>query len=298
VQFRIAKNAVAVQLRNFSRYFLGVYFGSNPPSGSTATALAGGFHTVIAPGEQPVLSVVGNYTSDPSLFPNGLTEFTGDVFLQPISVDANLALTGGMSQNYATLTAYQSGEVLPASTAAPRIVDASSQQRVVAVPLGAQTLTGRATPAPGPGSSIVLRTDGLSAFNISLGVAYVYLFHCQVRTTPQATGICFYDYSLVADIMNGPTIVTSFPLHGMALESWVSSTSNNYDMDVFFPSCPTFAPFLFAANTATSVRYRLLTNSIQGVAQQLYWDIGVGVDLVNFVAPGTVGNFTPNTGIF
>lgn len=195
MQFRIDKNAVAVQIRNFSRYFLGVYFGSDPPSGSSTTALAPGFHTVIAPGEQPVLPIVGNYATDRALFPNGLTEFTGDVFLQPISIDAGLVLTGSSSLNYATLTSYLSGEGLPESTAAPRVMDASNQQRVMMIPISAPNWTNNFNPNAA-GNTIVIADFALTPANIQINTVNFYLYAWQAGITSLTGASVFLEYKL------------------------------------------------------------------------------------------------------
>jgi hypothetical protein len=298
--FQVPKNSVSAHIANFSRYFLGVYFGTTPPVGSTATMLVQGqYHALIPPGDSPTLDIVGNYTQDPNLTPNNYIEFDGNIWLQPISIDTSLGLTGGSSLNFATVTSYLSGEPTPASTSSSRIVDNSSQQRVVTLPIGPQSLTGGGSAPPTTGNDALLRTDALSALNIAAGEVSMYLFHIEMVLQPSVVGFAFMDYSLQADVLNGAAVVTTATFHRMAIESFLTATQDFYDRELFYPPYPVAKTnVLFPVGAATAVRWKLHCNASGGVASTLHYDIGVAIDLANIVSPGTYGNFTPITGIF
>jgi hypothetical protein len=301
-QFRIAKNAVRVQVKNFSRYYLGVYFGSDFPQGGTASALAPGWHDVLEPGDKPVLEIVGNYTQDYRAIEGfSGTGFTGDVFVMPISVDPNLGLTGGMSSNFASLTSYQSNENPPQSTSASRIIDASSQARYVAVPIATGLVNA------GPTSltvDLVIRTDTLNAvIPLSDATHYsinAYLYDFEMVPVVPAVGV-FYSMTgaLFADLMNGAVVVSSAVMYQFYIWSDnIAAVIPGVKDDRYAPAVPKVSTFTGAwPATLTAVRWRLHPGAING-ATNILWNIGVGTDLVNPFNPGTHGAFTPITGIF
>ncbi len=311
-QFRINKNAVAVQIRNFSRYFVGVYFGSDPPIGSSTTALVPGFHDVIAPGEQPVLSIVGNYTNDPALLQNGLTEFTGDVFLLPISIDASLGLTGGSSSNFATLTSYLSGESLPASTAAPRIVDASSQPRAVGIPLAVPRNSGKWTPS-GAGAILTLFDLALAPANFLLngntGVVNAYLYAIKAKVAaPGGIANAFLEWIVEMLLQDSThTTLAGYPAQEVYRDvgSLTFSTAAGFAFQPGEPTYPGggvvgrqgFTSFTGLVPAAAFVRFQMRAITFAG-APSLYFNALADIDLANLRTPGGIGEFGINSGIF
>lgn len=307
VRFQVPKNAVKVKINNFSRYYLGVYFGITPPVGSTTTTLVQGqYHAILDPGDKPTLDIVGNYTQDRALIPNNFVEFNGNIWIHPISIDSNLGMTGGQSRNSISLYAYLSGEPAPESSSTPRIVDASSQQRVVSVPIAPIPLVsiGQTLGTAGvPGADINLRTDGFTGGLIknAVQVCEMYLYWFKMRLNVPAAGTsAIADVTLWGDLMNGAAVVLSVALHH-ALMASVQTAAGAFWLlqpDDFTPTEALQNGVSGFALPVTGVRWRLVTNSCSGTPVAR-WSIGVGVDLQNAFGPGTHGNFTvQDTGVF
>jgi hypothetical protein len=312
VQFTVPKNAIAAHINNFSRYFVGVFFGDPLPGGFTATSLpAGQFHYIAEPGEKPTLEIVGNYTQDPALFTNGQNEFTGNIWLVPISVDTGLGLTGGSSANYATITSYLAGEVAPASTSSSRVVDSSSQERVVVIPLAVPRASGKWAPAAGDTLDIIDIALGPANFtnNVGKGVVNAYLYAIKGKVaSPSGVANAFLEWT-VEILLQDSTHTT---LAGYAAQevyhdvgSLTFSTAAGYAFQsdsADYPAKPVvgrqgFSNFTGLVPAAAYVRFQL-HSLVQAGAPVLYFNALADCDLANTQTPGGIGEFGTATGIY
>lgn len=181
-----------------------------------------------------------------------------------------------------------------------------TQQRLVSVPIAPLGMTSRGQTLT-VGQDIMLRLDGLGATPPGGSVTpsiYLYLYYCCVRLINPGSVISQNaDLTLWADIMSNSTVEGSVALHNIFVLA-ATANGNSFSMlpHDFQPAVPAafFAHFNFSPGLPpplTGVQWRLHVNA-EFNSPAAWWDIGVGVDIVNSVSPGTHGNFSPNAGIF
>lgn len=182
----------------------------------------------------------------------------------------------------------------------------SNQQRVITLPIAPISLVTRNQAPPAPGSDTILRIDGLGATppgGSKTPTINMYLYYCCVRLSTPSTNYTLWDATLFCDIMSTTTVEASIVMHNILVYSSFAAANTPYlAPHDFMPATATMQSQSFNFGglppPLTAVRWRLHTNGIVGGPPAAWWDIGVGVDIVNTVGPGTHGNFTINTGIF
>lgn len=180
------------------------------------------------------------------------------------------------------------------------------QPRNVNIPLSPFVQLARNTTVSPTNNDINLRTDGYGSSGVpknSAGVpsANLYLYWAKIRLLAPAAGNAVEaDLTLFGDIMNGGAVLQSVPMHVMIVQSFVAAATASVfaSWDDFTPATAVVNAFTnVSIAAATGVRWRLHCNLAVGTCVASY-SFGVGIDVVNGVAPGTHGNFTPSAGTF
>lgn len=171
------------------------------------------------------------------------------------------------------------------------------QVRVVSVPLAPVAITARAQNLSA-GSDLGAALIGLGGSAIPTSL-HAYLYFCSFRLgTPGAATNWFADVTLFADLMNGASILQSITLHQIFCASENQSFGFSTVPHDFAPAVPASATFAAYVPPVTGVNFRFHVNTAGSGTPQGWYTLGVGVDVLNNGAPGTTGNFVPNTGIF
>lgn len=172
------------------------------------------------------------------------------------------------------------------------------QVRVVAVPIAPLPLLSKGQ-ALTAAEDINLRTDGFAGGLMTGGVQVcgMYLYWFKFRLDPLAAALATADVTLWGDLMNGASVVSSVALHHAYAAAGLPTGTAIVVPDDFTPAEALQNGVSSFSLPVTGVRWRLHVNAIGG-APVARWSIGVGVDIINAIGPGTHGNFTPNVGVF
>lgn len=295
----VAPATRVIQVRNDSPNDLLVAFGPADKPG-LVTSTQGQWANAVPAWDHPIMPA-GPGSSGVGLAAGGA--FDGRVYLLPITPPGALATTGSVSlRNSIYVLAFESGDYIPAGSSLPRQHDVTNQTRVVGLPPAAFTQNQRNVLLTA-GNDIILRTDAfLSSGPPTVGATTsinIYLYYCYFALgTPSGAGGAAADMSLWVDVMQNATVLLSNVIHTLFVAS--SNATNQLVMGQHFfqPSAPAWLPMNGFSTAATGVRYRWHVEAVSATVPAAWWNVGIGVDLINPYAVGTHGNFTQDTGQF